>query len=376
MRFAIVGCGFVADLYMKTLCAHPRLEVVGATDRDPERAARFGSFHGVATYPSLDALLADPKVDIVLNLTNPVSHFDVTRASLEAGKHVYSEKPLGLELAQAQHVTELAERRGLRLSSAPCSLLGETAQTVWKALRDERVGRVYLAYAEQDEGLVHRMPYQHWLSPAGVPWPYRDEFETGCTIEHAGYYLTWLPAFFGPARHVTAFSSCQVRDKGPGLPPEAGAPDFSVAAIEFASGVVCRLTCSVIANHDHSLRIFGEAGILRTNDCWHYGSPVTIQRRFNIRRRAVVSPWKSRIPPVRKWDPPFHYRGAQQMDFCRGVAELADSLEENRPCRLSARYSLHVNELVLAISGAGAGISKEITSTFDPIEPMPWASPA
>ncbi len=374
MRVAIVGCGFVADLYMKTRVGHPRLEVVGAADRDPARAARFADAHGVSAYPSLDALLADPRPDVVLNLTNPHAHFDVSKACLEAGKHVYSEKPLALKLSEAQELADLAERRDLLLSSAPCSLLGETAQTLWKALRDDVVGRVHLVYAEQDEGLVHRMPYRHWRSPSGLPWPWRDEFEVGCTVEHAGYYLTWLPAFFGPARRVTAFSSCVVADKRTDPPLESSAPDFSVAAIEFESGVVCRLTCSIVASHDHSLRIFGEEGILRTDDCWHYGSPVKVQRRFNVRRRAVTSPWKRRLPPVRKWDPPFRHRGAQQMDFCRGVAELADSLEEDRPCRLSTRFSLHVNELVLAISTAGAsGASTAISSSFDPIEPMPWA---
>ena len=253
MNIAIVGCGFVADYYLATLPNHPDLRLIGVTDHNPDRAARFAAFHDVPKYDSLDALRHDDRVELVLNLTNPRSHFEVTRACLEAGKHVYTEKPLAMELEQARTLVELAEVRGLGLASAPCSLLGETAQTVWKALRERQVGTVRLVYAELDDGMVFRMPYRKWASTSGTPWPAQDEFEVGCTFEHAGYYLTWLPAFFGPARTVTAFSACLVPDKQTDEPLEHNAPDFSVACITFASGVVARLTCSIIAPHDHSI---------------------------------------------------------------------------------------------------------------------------
>src|SRR5262249_19068502 len=151
-----------------------------------------------ARYESLDELLADSRVEVVLNLTNPSSHYEVSRLTLLAGKHVYSEKPMAMRFDEAKELVELAENRRLQISSAPCSLLGETAQTMWKVLREERVGPVRLVYAELDDGLVHKMPYKLWLSESGAPWPYEDEFEVGCTVEHAGYYLTWLAAFFGP----------------------------------------------------------------------------------------------------------------------------------------------------------------------------------
>ena len=116
------------------------------------------------------------------------------------------------------------QRGGLGLASAPCSLLGETAQTVWRALRERVVGTVRLVYAEMDDGMVFRMPYRSWVSAAGVPWPAKDEFEVGCTFEHAGYYLTWFPAFFGPARTVTAFSACLAPDKQTDVPPATRGP--------------------------------------------------------------------------------------------------------------------------------------------------------
>jgi predicted dehydrogenase len=375
MNIAIVGCGFVADYYLATLVAYPELKLIAVTDRDSERAARFSAFHKVAKYGSLDELWNDDRVELVLNLTNPKSHYEVSRASLEADKHVYSEKPLAMELDQAKVLVELAEARGLGLSSAPCSLLGETAQTLWKALRQQQVGPVRLVYAEMDDGMVYKMPYRHWKSASGIPWPAKDEFEVGCTFEHAGYYLTWLPAFFGPALRVTAFSSCLVADKLTDEPLEHNAADFSVACITFASGVVARLTCSIIAPHDHTLRIFGDQGILSTQDCWYYRSPVLIQRPMTIRRKTFMSPWKTQFRLVGSSGGRYRYRGSQQMDFARGVAELAASIRERRPCRLSERYSLHTNELVIAIDHAReTGSAYAMTTTFDPIEPMPWAN--
>jgi predicted dehydrogenase len=372
MNIAIVGCGFVADYYLSTLPAYPELKLIGVTDRDSDRATRFTAFHGVPRFGSLDDVLSDARVQLVLNLTNPRSHYEVTRAALAAGKHVYSEKPLAMQLDEARSLVELAEAKGLHLSSAPCSLLGETAQTLWKALRERRVGTVRLVYAEMDDGMVFRMAYRKWKSASGIPWPAKDEFEVGCTFEHAGYYLTWLPAFFGPAQKVTAFAACLAPDKQTDLPLEEQAPDFSVACITFASGVVARLTCSIIAPHDHSLRIVGDEGILSTRDCWYYRSPVHIQRFFTIRRKTFLSPWKARYPLVGEKKRRYRYRGSQQMDFARGVAEMAASIREDRPSRLSGRYSLHTNELVIAIHQArDTGVPYTVTTTFDPLEPLP-----
>jgi predicted dehydrogenase len=370
---AIVGCGFVADYYLKTLPLHPGLKLLGVMDRNSDRAAHFAAYHGIARiYNSLDELLADPEVDIVLNLTNPSSHYSVSKACLEAGKHIYSEKPLAMEMWQAEELANLAAHKGLYLSSAPCSLLSETAQTIWKALRENQIGTVRLVYAEMDDGLVHQMPYQKWVSESGIAWPYKDEFEVGCTLEHAGYYVTWLTAFFGPAETVTAFSSCLVPDKQTDVPLDVNAPDFSVACIKFASGVVARLTCSIVAPHDHSLRIIGDRGILGIHDSWYYGASVYIRRSINIGRKRLEGVWKQRYPLV-KQAPRLGYRGAQQMDFCRGVDEMAEAIAQNRPCRISTKFSLHNNELVLAIHNAlETGCTYKMTTSFEPISPMSW----
>lgn len=372
MNVGIIGCGFVADYYAATLPGHPELKLVGVADRDVTRARKFATHYGSRCYSSPEELLADAGIDLVLNLTNPSSHYAVSKMCLMAGKHVYSEKPLATDLAQATELVELAESRGLAITSAPCNLLGETAQTMWKALRGNAVGAVRVVYAEMDEGLVHRMPYRQWASASGTPWPYRDEFEMGTTMEHAGYVLTWLPAFFGPAVSVTSFSDCLIPDKLSGEKLESSAPDFAVACIRFTSGVVARLTCSLIAPHDHSLRIVGDNGVLCTDDTWFYTKPVYIRRSTVIRRRHIWIPWNKRVPLVRKGQK-YGYRGVQQMDFARGPAELAASVREQRPSRLPARYALHVNEILLAVQDGREGGTYRMTTTCDPLEPMPWA---
>ena len=375
MRFAIVGCGYVADYYLGTLRNHPNLELAGVFDCNTASAQRFAEFHRLHRYESLDQLLADGTVRLIANLTNPRSHFEVSYAALQAGKHVYSEKPLSMSLPQAEQLVRFAAQHRLLLASAPCSVLSETAQTLWKALRDGRIGTPRLIYADLDDGPIPFMNYREWASESGAPWPFQDEFEVGCTLEHAGYYLGWLTAFFGPAKRVTSFAHVILKDKG--VPVEVHSPDFAVACIEFASGPIARLTCSIYAPHDHRLRIAGDAGVLSTGECWNYGAPVHLSpgtpfALSHPRRARLLGRGPRRLPLLRPAR--FHCSAKQvfRMDFCRGIAELAEAVTENRSPRLSARWSLHVNELVLAMQSCH-GKPYEPRSTFEPMEPMPWA---
>lgn len=375
MNIALIGCGFVADYYLATLRMYPELVVAGVFDKLPERAAMLSRAYGVQAYDSLAALLADAGVDMILNLTNPRDHYEVSKAALQAGKHVYSEKPLAMEMNEARELVQLARARGLEIASAPCSALGETAQTIWRALRNSVVGTVRLVYAEMDDGLVHRMQYRKWKSVSGMPWPYKDEFEVGCTLEHAGYYVTWMVMMFGAATKVTTFASTRIPDKVPGEVLNLDSPDFTVACIEFESGVVARLTCGIVAPHDHQLKIVGDDAVLYTDDAWNYRSPVYAKRMISIRRKTFLSPFKSKqkLPPAPRGKP--DTKGAQSMDFARGPAELAAALRENRPSRISAEFSLHVNEVVLAIHHARRdGAVYTMTTTFAPLAPMPWAA--
>jgi predicted dehydrogenase len=378
MYIAIIGCGYVADYYSATLPLHPELVPVAVADRIPERAAKLARRLGVPAFTHDEDLLADSDAELVVNLTNPREHFSVSRAALESGRHVYSEKPLAMEMNDARALVDLAANNKLEISSAPCTVLGESAQTLWKLLREERICKPRLVYAEMDDGMVHQMPYRRWLSASGIPWPYKDEFEVGCTLEHAGYYLTWLTAFFGPAVQVTSFASCQIpaSEKLPHEtlePPDT--PDLSVACLQFASGVVARLTCSILAPHDHSLRIVGDAGVLSTEDAWFFNSPVQSRSMLSVGRKAFMSPFRTRHRLLRR-PPSFPYRGAQQIDFSLGIAEMASAIRDARRSRLPADFCLHNNELALAIHHGTrqAAMPYRPSTTFEPLEPMPWAS--
>jgi predicted dehydrogenase len=381
MRIALVGCGYVADFYARTIPNHHKLEIVSVMDRDPARAEQFAAFHNLRRVSSLSDVLSDPRVDLVVNLTNPSSHHEVSKAALLAGKHVYSEKPLAMSVQDAEELVAIARSRGVHISGAPCSVLGETAQTLWKALRTRRVGTVRLVYAEIDDGPVHQMGCESWRSESGAPWPYKDEFEVGCTLEHAGYYVSWFAAFFGPARSVSSFSGCLVPDKG--LPVDQVTNDFTVACIEYSGGVIARLTCSIYGPHNHSLRIIGDEGILSIEDCWDYGSAVHLSRRTRIGLKAekhehlarLVGLGPKRLPLVRKPRFGFKTRGANRMDFARGIADLADAIQERRPPRIAAEFALHINELVLAIQNPDErGARHVMKTTFEPMSPMPWAT--
>ena len=355
-------------MYVKTLGNHPHLELVGVYDRDSERTSLHAKRWNVMGYDSLNDLLDRSDAEIILNLTNPRSHFEVTKQCLEAGKHVYSEKPLGMDVQEARQLVDLAKARGLLLGAAPCSWLSEAAQTIHKALQDGLIGKVRLVYANFDDGLIApKMNPWTWQNAAGIHWPAKDEFEVGCTYEHAGYVLTWLGLFLGPARSITSFASCQVPDKG--IPVDSMAPDFTVGCLTYDDGVVARVTCGLVAPRDKSLMIVGDDGIIYTDTVRSDVGPVYfqkiptegrlggIERRLNRVRGWLqdilpVVPWSGRewqfrrkLPLVKPGPKHLVSRG-KAVDFLRGPAEMASSIQDGRPCEINCDQALHITELV------------------------------
>jgi predicted dehydrogenase len=369
-EFTIIGCGFVADLYMRSLAQYPDTQVVAVYDRDASRLKTFCAYWKLTAANTLQALFdATPDNGIILNLTNPHAHFEINRACLEAGFHVYSEKPLATDMADAHALHRLAKAKNRLLASAPCSVLGEAAQTLGKAIRDGVAGTPRLVYAELDDGYIPQAPYEKWISESGAPWPAEDEFNVGCTLEHAGYYLGWLIAIFGPVRRVVAASAGLIPDKS-----TDAAPDFSVASLFFEAGMVARLTCSIIAPHDHQIRVIGDKGVLGVSKAWDNGAKVKFRRRMVIRRRLLESPIAKRIRVPGPTHPKVGRRGAASMNFALGPVEMANSLHEHRPCRLSSDFALHLNEVTLAIQNAGDNTgAQDMQTRCELMEPMPWA---
>src|SRR5439155_1232860 len=160
-------------------------------------------------------------------------------------------------------------------------------------IREGVIGKVRLVYANFDDGMIApKMSPWTWLNECGVPWPAKDEFEVGCTYEHAGYVLTWLAAFFGPALSVTSFASIQIPDKG--IPVDSMAPDFTVGCIEYADGVVARVTCGLVAPRDKSLTVVGDEGVLFVGNVRNDTGPVMV-------RAANLGRWQSGIARRTQW---------------------------------------------------------------------------
>lgn len=371
-RIGIVGAGFVADFYLRSFKTTPDITVVGVWDIDPARLLAFCRYWRLPAAASLEDLFAG-KPDLILNLTNPKAHYAVSRACLEAGFDVYSEKPLATDLADARELHRLAKERGRSIACAPCSILGESAQTIWKALRSGTIGTPRLVYAQIDDGFVPQAPHGSWRSESGAPWPAQDEFAVGCTLEHAGYYLGWLVAMFGSVEKVVGAASNAL-----GLTLADGrsaAPNYACASLFFSGGVVARLTCTIVAPHDHSLRIFGDAGTLEVDECWSNDARVRVRRRHVIRRRLIESPFARRYRIPGRTHPKVGRRGATAMNFALGPQEMLTARREGRPSRLCADLALHLTEVTLAMAQAGdAAGSRPIISRAPAMAPMPWAA--
>ena len=226
--------------------------------------------------------------------------------------------------------------------------------------------------------MVHRAPYQDWVSLSGRVWPARGEFETGCTYEHAGYVVTLLAAMFGPVRRVTAFSALLFPDKNTTPPLPHPAPDFSVGMLEFDHGVVARLTNSIVAPYEHRLRIVGEDGTIDVKEPWAYACRPTLRatsqtRLARLLERKLGGLGGERLALARACPLP-RGRGKPTMDFMRGVAELARAVREGRPSRLDADFAVHITEVSERIQHPERFTSRqEVRSTFAPIQPMDWA---
>lgn len=368
-KIAMIGTGYVADFYAASLVTFPDIQLVACYDRDKARLERFCGHWNLPAADSLETALASDAT-LLLNLTNPHEHFEVSEAALRAGMHVYSEKPMATEIDKARTLHKLAGELGLQVGSAPCSWLSQTAQTARVAIEQGRIGTPRLIYAELDDDFISQAPVDHWLSASGAPWPLKDELKVGCTLEHAGYYLTWLMAMFGPVATVVS-ASAHVGEVGH-LTTEDVAPDYSSATLFFASGMVARLTCSIIAPHDHKFRIFGDKGVLEIAECWNNEAPVRVRKRHVLRRRLLNSPVARKVKPEGWTAHPFVKKGAA-MNFMLGPAEMLDAIEAGRPARIGSDFALHLTEVTLAIQNAGqtAG-AQTMTTRFEQTAPVRW----
>lgn len=346
---ALIGCGIIAGQYARSFRDDPEIQLLGVTDLDAGAAARLASEHDARHYGDLDELLADDSVDIAVNLTPNDAHEPITRAALQAGKHVYSEKPLALSVAGAESLLALAHAQGCRLACSPFTYLGEAQQTAWRALAHGRLGRVRLVFADVNHGRI-----ESW-HPAPQAF-----YEVGVLFDVGIYPLALLTAIFGPVRRVSAQSHTLLAERrtAAGETFTLTKPEAYFALLEHQDGPLVRLTANYYAHRSRQtgIEFHGDAGRLHLGD-WQMPDCALALASFD-------EPYQP-LPLLRR---------SAGMRWGRGVRELAQAIGESRPHRASAEQAIHLIEVLTALEiSAASGQSVDIHSRFPPPERSPWA---
>jgi predicted dehydrogenase len=272
----IIGCGTISSAYLRTLTRAPGVRVAAVADLDPVRARAQAEAFGVPDAVDPAALLAREDLELIVDLAIPAAHFDLNRAALEAGKAVYSEKPLSASAAEARTLLALARDRGLALGGAPDTFLGSGLQTARAALDDGAIGRPFAAVAH----MVTRGPESWHPDPGFLFQP-----GAGPLLDMGPYYVTALVSLLGPVASVIADASRTWPARTIGSGPLAGrtvpvAVDTHVTVLlRFASGAVATLltTFDVTASDLPRFEVFGEEGTLALPDPNVFGGPVRVR---------------------------------------------------------------------------------------------------
>jgi predicted dehydrogenase len=347
LNVAIVGCGDISHAYASTISQVPSLRLKGVWNRTTEKARALAHEFHTFVYPDLDALLDDPAVDVVVNLTTQKVHADIVRRCLLAGKHVHSEKPLAATWQEATELAKLAESKGLRLSVCPITFMGEAQQTVLKALQDGMAGTVRAIYAEVN---WHRLEGWH---PNPEPF-----YEVGPHYDVAVYPLSVITAFLGPAVRVQAYSKLLLPERRmpDGRPFQLHTPDFWTAMIELASGAVVRLTSNFYVSWEtkqRGIEFHGDAGSIFLSSWESFDAQVEF------------APFGEGYSPI-----PLVHQPFEGIDWARALVDLQSAIETGQPHRASAELGIHTLEILNAMdASASTGKAVDLHTTF--IQPKP-----
>jgi predicted dehydrogenase len=353
-RVGIVGCGNIARVYAEKLGAAKGLALGACADLLPERARAFAETHALARALEPAALVADPEIDLVVNLTVPLAHARVSRAALDAGKAVYSEKPLAVELPEGRALVEAARRRGVRLGCAPDTFLGAGLQTCRRLIDAGAIGEPVGASG-------------FFLSPGPESWhPGPQIFYqrgAGPLFDLGPYYLTALVFLLGPARHITGMGRITRAERTIGSEPLRGqrfpveVPTHVASLIEFESGPIATLVTSfdVRASRYRNLEVYGSEATLSVPDPNTFGGPVMI-------RRSLREDWE---------EVPLSHPNAEQSRGL-GVMDLVAAARSGRAHRASGELALHVLELMEgAIRSSERGTRLELETRCPRPAPLP-----
>ncbi|EGX54692.1 dehydrogenase [Streptomyces zinciresistens K42] len=352
-RVGVVGLGVISRAYLDTLVGRPGVRITAVADLDPARAVSAAAgLPGVRALP-VEELLSSPDVDTVLNLTVPAAHAEIALGAVGHGKHVYGEKPLTAELADARAVLEAAARAGVGVGCAPDTVLGTGVQTARAAVEAGAVGRPLFATAVMvTPGHERRHPHPDFYYTDGG----------GPLLDMGPYYLTSLVHLLGPVRAVTGASARlrteRVIESGPRagerIPVEV---DSHVSGVlEHAGGALSTITTSFdgVATTAAPIEVHGASGSLAVPDPNRFDGEV---RHFALGGGS----WRT-LPPSAG------YAGAS-----RGVGLLDFvAADGHRAPRASGELALHVLETMTALLRSCAeGRRIELTTSARPPAPVP-----
>lgn len=355
VRVGIIGTGTISGIYLKNGRDLFRgFDIVACADLMPERARARADEYGVPRSLTVNELLADPEVELVLNLTIPKAHAEVAERAVAAGKSVYSEKPLAVKRDDGRRLLELAAQQKVLVGCAPDTFLGGGIQTCRKLIDDGWIGRpigAVACFASHGPERWHPDP-DFYFQPGAGPM-----FDMG------PYYLTALVSLLGPVKAVGAMATITFPERVIGSEPKQGqiitvrTPTHISGVLEFASGAVGTVITSfdVWASELPRIEIYGTEGTLSVPDPNTFRGPVRI-------RRAGAEAW-SEVPLT---------HGYTENSRGLGVADQAAAIRSGRPNRANGDLAFHVLDIMQAcLESAKKGRQIELASSCSRPTPLP-----
>ena len=354
VRVGLIGAGVISDTYLRNLTGFPDVRVEMVADLDLDRAAEKAAEHGVPRSGTVTELLDDPGIELVVNLTVPAAHVEVGFAALEAGKHVWTEKPLALHRSTARKLLDRARELGLRVASAPDTVLGAGLQTARRAVDEGRIGEPRTALAL-------------FQSPGPESWHPAPEFlfqeGGGPLLDMGPYYLSQLVHSLGPVRRVTATGGRARATRVIGSGPRAGT-EFEVtvdttvtALLEFARGGSAQLVLSFDSALPRTgFEVAGTLGTAVLPDPNRFDGSTLL---YLIGRQDPVE-----LPPQ-----------GHAASRGTGVLELARAIRAGVPERASGEFAYHVLDTMQAIEESiaeGRPVPVDTTVETTPALPVDW----
>ncbi|MGI4893865.1 MAG: Gfo/Idh/MocA family protein [Janthinobacterium lividum] len=351
----IIGAGVISGTYLENLTGFPDVVVHAIGDLFPEAAKARAAEHGVPRHGGIDAVLENPDVEIVVNLTIPAAHVEVSSAAIAAGKHVWSEKPVALDREGGQTLVALAEAAGVRLGCAPDTFLGAGLQTAFRALARGDIGTPLNALTlMQSPGPESWHPNPAFLFQTGA----------GPLFDIGPYYWTTLVQAFGPVSSVAALATKARAQRVIGSGPRAGeafdvtVPTHVNAIAQFAGGQTSQSVFSfdTAVGRTPFVQINGTEGTIELPDPNMFDGEITLFRPGADRHELLSSTTTTTALSTRG----------------TGVLEMARAIREGRPHRAQGTLAHHVVDVLVSIEEAGASKQfVDVTSTVDAAPPLP-----